>query len=522
MYQPLKSQAGFAARNAVVGTVNAPAPVGGLNTRDAEATMQPIFATVMENFWPQERFLGIRKGWQAHLTGLAKQVEHLAAWRGPTSSKLFAFTDDGAFDATTAGAAGATVKALTSGEVVSTNFNVSGGAYLFCVNGVDDLCHYNGTTWTTVATYTVGAGPATVDTDKFSYVQAHQRALFFVEKDSLNFYYLPINQISGAINLFPLGALFSKGGKLVAMGSWTVDGGSGVNDLAVFLTSEGQAAVYQGSDPSDASKWSLQGVYDVGRPLGKQPLANLGGDLLILTAYGLMSMAKVLRAGFANEKTTYTELVSARYRDYVRAYESRQGWKVAINQSLNLLLINVPNSTPRGHTQLAMNLITNAWTEFTGWDTIGWELFGSDLYAGFGTTVGKVWTNTDDNGTRIPCFVQCAWNYLGKRTKIKNLSLLRFLIRLGGAIRLSAGVDTDFKLGYEWQTVTNLNENLARYDEDEWDTAAWASLPDMRLDWLTLACQSGHCLAPRLRVFAGDCTFEWSAIDYAFTEGGVM
>ena len=523
MFQPLKSQVGGLARNPVVETDTLPAPVGGLNTRDAEATMRPIYATIMENFWPQERFLGIRKGWQPHLTAVPAQVKHLVAAHGLTSNKLFAFTDAGIYNATTAGAAGASLLARTAGNHVSTNFNVSGGNYIFAVNSTDSMAQYNGTTWSTVATFPIASGGgATFATNKFSYVAVHQRTLFFVEEDSMIFHYLPINSISGDLTPFPLGALFRKGGKLVAIGSWTVDGGVGLNDVAVFLTSEGEAAVYRGTNPSVAANWVLDGVFDIGRPIGGDPFTKLGADLLAITNLGIVSMSKVMKVGFATEKTTYTETISARYREYAQTYGNAIGWRIVVNQSLNMLLLNVPNTTVRGRTQLAMNTITGAWTEFIGLDAYCWAVMGNAIYGAFGTTVGEFWKNTDDNGSRIACLVKCAWTYLKPRSRRKRMSLIRFLIRLGGKIRLSGAIDADFKNGREWQTIRNSDEGLSRFDLDEWNTATWSALPEMKLDWLTLPCEEGHCVAPRLRIFAGDCTFEWSALDYAYTVGSVQ
>lgn len=523
MFQPLKSQVGGLARNEVARSETLPAPVGGLNTRDAEATMKPVYATIMENFWPQERFLGIRKGWTAHMTGFAEPVKHLAAWHGTTGNKLFAITDDGIFDATTAGTVGSNLLTRTEGDHVSVNFSVSGGAYVFAVNATDDLARFDGTTWTAIPTFPIlGGGGATIDTDKFSYVAVHQRALFFIEEDSMHFHYLPINQISGDLAMFPLGALFKRGGRLVAMGSWTVDGGVGLNDVAVFITSEGEAAVYRGTDPSTAANWVLDGVFDVGRPITSAPFAKLGADLLILTDLGVVSMTQVLRAGFATERTTYTDLISSKYRTYARNFGGLPGWRIIINPSLNMLLIDVPGDDSQPRRQLAMNIITKAWTEFTGLDTISWGVMGDTFYGGFGTTVGEFWTSTDDNGARIACLVKCAWLFLRPRGRRKKLSLIRFVSRVGGRIRLFGAVDADFKFGRDWQSLTNLNEPLARYDTDLWDTAVWGQLPEMQLDWLTISCEEGHCIAPRLRAFAGDATFEWSAIDYAYLEGGIQ
>jgi hypothetical protein len=45
----------------------------------------------------------------------------------------------------------------------------------------------------------------------------------------------------------------------MAMGTWTLDAGYGVDDYAVFITNNGEAIVYKGSDPSDPNDWSLIG-----------------------------------------------------------------------------------------------------------------------------------------------------------------------------------------------------------------------------------------------------------------------
>ena len=52
--------------------------------------------------------------------------------------------------------------------------------------------------------------------------------------------------VAGAASMFDLGQIFTEGGYLMAMATWTVDAGYGVDDLAVFITSEGEVAVYRG------------------------------------------------------------------------------------------------------------------------------------------------------------------------------------------------------------------------------------------------------------------------------------
>jgi len=524
MNTPLKSTTGFAARNPVASGTSSPAPIGGLNTRDPEASMQNIYATKLENFWPQERFISIRGGAQAHSPTLAP-VKQLGSWNGSTGEKLFAFTDDGAYDVTAASAvAPAVSKVFTSGDMILANYSTSGGSYLLGVNGEDAYFHYKDPTWTSVATFNVGNGaPAeTINTSTLSYVSVHQRALFFLEKDSMNFYYLPIDSISGEVKRFPVGGLFRKGGKLVCMGSWTVDGASGPDDMAVFITSEGQAAVYNGTDPNVAANWNLRGVFDVGIPLGPNPIFKLGGDLLILTTYGLTSLTKLFKDGWTSAKSTLTDIIFSYFQEVSQNNEASKEWKVVANPKLNLLLVNVPGTASRPQQQLAMNLVTGAWTVFKGWNTSCWELFQGQLYAGIGSSVGKMWTKSDDFGQRIPCYANCAWTYLSPRARTKQVNLIRFLTRVAGELSIAAGIDVDFQPSQAYYPLSFIGLPISRFDDGVWNSATWSQVEKMQTDWLTIPSQEGFCLAPILRVFAGDATFQWSATDVTYTVGGLM
>src|SRR5690606_4814396 len=92
--------------------------------------------------------------------------------------------------------------------------------------------------------------------------------IWFVQKDSLDVWYLPVDSISGELTLLPLGGVFGKGGNLVFGATWSQDVGDGLNALNAFVSSEGEAAVYQGSNPGDAADWGIVGVYQTGKPMG--------------------------------------------------------------------------------------------------------------------------------------------------------------------------------------------------------------------------------------------------------------
>lgn len=519
MFSPLKSKAKFLQRAAVADSTTRPAPVGGLNTRDSLATMSPLFATFMRNWFPAEKELQIRKGAAQWATGLPSKALHLAAWRGAAgTSKLFAFTDSGAYDVTSSGPVGAVSSAMTSGEVASINFNTTGGSFLFVVNGADDTRYFNGSTWTTTASYTISGGGTLLSSD-ISNLASFKRFIFFIERASMNFHYLPVDSISGSVTKFPLGALFNKGGYLAAMGNWSLDGGLGIDDYAVFMTSEGQVAVYTGSDPSDATNWSLKGVYDLGRPLGKNCLFKLGADLVAITTLGITSLTKVIQGGQYNEKTTITDKISSLYQYAALTYGQTRGWQLVQNQAINLLMLNIPRGTSTGNYQLAMNLITGAWTEFSGWNTDAMVLDGTQLHGSIGTSTYKLWTDTDDFGNRIVAKVRTAWTYLSPRSCLKQIRGVRAMLEVEGRADVSIALDADFRDADTYSPAFTSAFDSYRYDSAEFDTATWGALGEMRLDWLTVPCPDGYAFAMRMRVISGAGSVKWSASDYLYESG---
>jgi len=240
------------------------------------------YATAMDNFWPTPGDVQARPGYTSHATGFVGTVKTLACWRSATGSeKLFGINDSGAFDVTSAGAIGAVSKTLTDGKCIPLSYTTTGGSFLFLVNGVDSVCYYDGMTWTSTASYAISGG-GTLTSSNIVNISAFKRQLFFIEKDSMSFFYLPVDTITGTVYRYPMGAIFTKGGYLTAASTWTIDGGEGMDDYCVFATSRGQLAVFRGTDPSSASTWSLQGVYDLGEPLGKRCFLRYSGDLLPL------------------------------------------------------------------------------------------------------------------------------------------------------------------------------------------------------------------------------------------------
>src|SRR5690606_22536744 len=109
-----------------------------------------------------------------------------------------------------------------------------------------------------------------------SYVAVFKERLFVIFKNTLTFGYFSVQSIAGTMSNFPLGAVFNAGGRLVAIGAIGRDSGAGMSNYCLFLTSEGELAVYTGTNPGDSAAWTLVGVYSVGEPVGDRPFVDLG------------------------------------------------------------------------------------------------------------------------------------------------------------------------------------------------------------------------------------------------------
>lgn len=519
MNGPLRSKR--PSRQEIGQTLSTAAPVKGWNTRDPLANMASTFALTLDNWIPKTGSVEVRQGMTEHVTALPATVESLLAWRGPSSEKLFAFCDTGIYDVTAAGAVGAVVQARTSGYSSGVNFTTTGGSFLVTVNGVDDLAYTNGTVWNTIANFPITGG-GTLLTNAISNLNSFKRALYFIQKNSMSFFYLPIDSINGTVSEYPIGALFSKGGSLVAMGTWTIDGGQGSEDFSVFITSEGQAAVYLGTDPNSITTWELKGVYDLAPPLGGKCFTKFGGDLLVLTRRGLSSMTKLLQETRLGAASSLSDVIGEAFTEATQIAGSLRGWEVIEYPEESLLICNVPREEFTFSHQYVMNTKTGAWCRFKGWDGFTFAFLGSKLYLGMTSKVVEVFSGSRDIDASITAEAKAAYNYYSPRSRIKSWKLVRANLVIGGSVAVNLAMDTDFSSDGTFGAAVFNAVGQSRWDLDVWDTAVWSVEPGARLEWVTVAAPDSYCAAIRLRVIARDATIQWSATDTLYEVGALV
>lgn len=494
-----------------------PAPVGGLNAKDSIADMPDTDALVLDNFFPEPDYVELRRGYASHATGLTSAVESLMEWAGPSSRKMFGAAGANIFEVTSAGAVGAAeIGSLTNARWQHVMQTTSGGNFLVICNGADSVRNYDGSSWTTPS---ITGGTSST----FINVWLHKERLWFIEKDTLSVWYLGTKAIAGAATEFPLGSVFKGGGSLMAGGSLTRDGGAGPDDFCIFITTTGEVAVYQGTDPASASTWGLVGLFQISPPIGRRCLYKAGGDLAVITEGGvisLMSMFPLDRT--AQERAAITSKINREFSKDSRSYRGNHGWQIIGYPRNNMILVNIPTSENSVQHQHVMNTLTGAWGTFSGMKASCWALLDDDLY--FGGNSGTVWkadTGFQDNGSPITADIKTAFNNLGMIGREKTMQMVRAMYSTNGSPGVLFTVNVDYADQIPTSSPTAGAAPGFVWDTAMWDTATWEAGEAFNREWFG-ATGTGHVFALRMRVVSDGASFLLYGFDTISTVGGLV
>lgn len=520
MLMPAK---GRATRRQVARTTSVPAPINGWNRRDSVAAMKPTDAILIRNWFPTASDIVVRKGSTTHAISIPNRVETLAAYRPTTGAhSLWAWAGASLFDVTGSGAVtAAVVTGLTSARWQTTNFSTAGGKFLIGVNGADDMLLYDGSAWNQINASSTPAITGVLTQNLIS-VNVFKERPFYIEIGSMSAWYpATVGTFAGALVELPLGSVFKRGGFLMAMGTWTVDGGAGLDDFAVFITSQGEVAVYQGTDPGDADNWSLVGVYNVGAPIGRQCMLKYGGDLLILTNDGVVPASKAFIDDRTSKAIAITDRIQGAMSDAAAAYKFNTGWSLTQFPAGSMLLLNIP-VTPGRQEQYVMNTVTGAWCQFSEWPATCFEILNDELYFGTDNAVIHAWTGTDDRGAVITAEVVPAFSYFGARTQMKQFKMFRPIAAVDvNPLQIQAGIDVDYVIQSPSSTIDFPALGGSLWDVAQWDVAVWGGLPTVQPRWYS-AVGIGYCGAAHIRTVSNRSTIRLLAIDYLLEPAGVI
>lgn len=412
-----------------------PAPTGGLisnrNLAMARGADMPPGAAVLDDMFPTSTGVVLRRGtkrWASLAQGVP--VRSLFTYNSGAQQEMFAANENGIWNITvvpspydwalTTGideeliASDETIEQVigqqsvyglealedqTSDDWVVVQMSTAGGTFLVGVNGSDPAFLYDGTDFTaTSIAFPDGSDLTTAD---LSYVWVYKQRLWFIEKDTMNAWYLPVDQVGGELTLWPMGGVFVRGGSLLWGHTWSLDSGGsgGLSEQCVFMTTEGEVAAYQGLSPDPDQGWEKVGVYRTGSPMGKKGFISAGGDLVIATTVGFISLAMASRHDYA---ALGQGAVSYPIEDdWNRAIVERGAtdWRCEVWADGQMVVVSppaVPGETPY---VFVANSNTGKWARFTGWCVRSMCVFQGNLF--YGCTDGAVrqaWVGGNDEG----------------------------------------------------------------------------------------------------------------------------
>lgn len=485
-----------------------PFPVRGWNAQDPIAGMKRGDAYLLDNWIPRAGYGDFRKGCVQQML-FPVVPESLLAYRAGNGEEFFAVVDGDVYDATSSGSPGAALyTGLTSSRVQSINFANDAGVFMLCVNGSDTPFKYNGSAFSTNA-ITGSVGSITLDPTRLINLMPHKRRVFLQEKESLRVWYLDVNAIAGAAGLLDLGPVFSEGGALVGMGVWSgYATDTGPDAVAVFITDQGQAAVFRGNNPADANDWFHVGTYTIGKPLGQRAVLNLASDLIVITHDGAISIATAMHADRSNQRgKAMTSRIQLAFANAAAAYGSKFGWEAIVYPTGQLAIINVPTSELGRAQQFVQNTQTGAWCRFIGLNAVCWTYVNEQIF--FAGTDGSNqkgvfrWdTGGSDNGTAIQGDVISAFEHFGSPDVIKHFNMIRPVIRASTNLQPYVDVLVDYMITQPANVPdSGTPSGAAVWGDAIWGDAVWTSTNPLRREW-TGAVGVGYSGAARMRVVA--------------------
>lgn len=501
------------------------APLRGWIRNEARVSTKGGGADILDNWFPTATGARVRGGSDLYATvGTGDRVGAIIPYVLGDVQKLFAATVTDIYDISTVAdeevSPSAEVSSLTNGDWAFVQFTTSGGTYLRLVNGADTPLVYDGATWGTTPALT-GVTP-----ENLLHVWAFSNRLFFIEKNTLNAWYLAVDNIGGALTKFPLGGVFTKGGSLVFGASWSVDAGDGASEECVFVSSEGEVAIYRGTDPSSSTTWDKRGVYRIGRPLGQRAVFKAGGDLAIATDVGIVPLSQALTTDLgALGQKAITRQIEDEWAAEVSDRTGTYPWHVEMWPTKQMLVVATPSYSTLPLQCFVANIRTGGWARYTGWDTHCLGLYRDRLF--FGTSDGlvieaEVGGNDQGDAYTAQMALQHSDCKAGALQKFVSLARPVYLTsqNIGDKISCSFDYVSGFPTAPSAAAPTP-SPNV--WGTGLWGSAVWSSPAErtVQKNWAAVTGMGG-AVAPCLQVTVGQDTLpdiELMRIDLQFTVG---
>jgi hypothetical protein len=491
-------------------------PLGGLNYTDSMLTTPPQDAWMLDNFIARPFGVEVRKGtryWVPLANSFANEVRSIIPYTAQSglNSKLFAsqaLATSILYDITSPNTA-PTVSLTPStpsdvpGEWFYTNFTNPSGGFLCVVAAGAGYYTYTSAGW---VEHVNGTSPGQIEfpagdtttTKNFCFIWTWKNRIWFLKRDSSVAYYLPINQIAGKVASFDFGAQLEHGGSLNYATGWTYDSGSGMDDGLIIVSSEGDALLYEGTDPASAATFQLKGCWYLGRsPIGRRSYCQHGGNLLFLTEYGISTasdmVAGKLHVSDLSGSTGFK--VNPHLSRIVSQYVNFRYWFLLPYPTEELLIVGSPwvNEDIAVRQSFVMNSITNAWSTVSEMDMLCAEVYQGMLI--YGTRDGKVirgLTGYQDGvsadglvlGSEVTGRLMSSFQDLGSPTMNKRALRVKVYGFIDTQPSIFVIMKDEYKVNDLLSTPAPVLSTLPSWDVAIWDQSLWSSSTSSLRRWI--------------------------------------
>lgn len=491
--------------------VTLPAPTRGLVLNENETFMQPAGAVVCDNWRPTMRGLSLRGG-SIVWASLPETTPIISAFEYASGivHKMFFANDTKVYDVSSN--LPVLVKdGQTNGNYTASQLANAAGDYLIAVNDAGDFpLRYDGAAWTTLNADEITGPPGSTVEHGANLVNVckYRNRWFFIEGNSMNAWYLPLNAVQGALAMIPLSGAATKGGKLLFCASWSIDAGDGIDDKLVFATDQGELLIFTGSNPADINFWRQEGRYEVSPPLGKNAHISIGGDLLIATVDGIVPTSGAITKSRAElELAAISRQIKNMWRAEVLDKRDRP-WTLCKWDEYGGIFVTWPGGDPGKRYCAVVNAATGAWARYTGWDAMCFAKMRGDMF--FGTQGGKVMQADRtgyDNGLPYVASLVGGWEMFSSPGQMVTWrqARLSFSARAGEPFRPQVSGCVDYVVTLPPSPLAGADPGLLDlWDEGLWDAAQWDAAtpptPTIRnTGWVSVGL-TGYTHAPVVQV----------------------
>ena len=496
-------------------TATISAPTAGWNTRAPLDQMGPEYAIKMINAFPDDGFVRTRKGYIQHcaITANTSDVNTLVELPlGNGARRLIACAGTSFYDVSGASsvALGPTITNSTWQHVLINN-------KIMFFNGTDSPQMYDGTTWSQPS---FSGQTQTITPSLLIQGCQYKSRLFVVEKDSAYVWNSNTSAFQGQMHRIDYSYLLQRGGTVQFVASWSRDTGLGLSDYFVIVSSEGEILLYSGSNPEDATNWSIAGRFFLPEPVaGRRAYLGLGSDLLIIHKAGITPLSALLAGGNSSTYASITANINQAFLAAAQDYGGSDGWCAAYHSGGKAVYFNIP--IPNVSQQFILNPDRGAWAQYTGMQAKVWSTFGDGVY--FGGTNGRIFkaeTGSLDNGAPIRSEVHIAYNYFKDRARIKRFTMIRPHVKSAPGETFSIGIDVDFQEAIFTYTTQN-NEVTFDWNTGLWNQALW-SAPKIRGEDVYSLTAFGRAASISFAFESTTGPYEFYAAAITYETGGLL